>query len=101
MCGEGGSIGSPCKGAFTLVTMCEFVDMGGESMIVESVAAAAQGGDVNASGTLSSGACRIVVSLIWEEVGGGGRFGAFGLYFPFWLVGSSLLGTVDLGSGEL
>ena len=40
-------------------------------MIVESMTIVAWGGDAKARGTLSSGACRLVVSLIGEGVGRG------------------------------
>ena len=79
----GGSKGSPGKGLLTLVTICQSGYMVGESMTVEYIAVAAWGGDFYASCTLSSGAGRLVVSLIWEEVVGSGCFGVFGFYFPF------------------
>ena len=54
------------------------------------------GGKVRKGDPLSSGAIRLVVSLIGMGIGEGGSFGAFGLYSPFWLVNSSLLGSADL-----
>ena len=51
--------------------------------------------DAKVEGPLSSGAVRLVVSLIGDGIGEGGRFGAFRLYFYFRLVGSSLLGPGD------
>ena len=53
-------------------------------------------GDVEIGGPLSSGAVRLDVSLIEEGIGECGRFGAFGLYFSFRLVGPSLLDPGDL-----
>ena len=53
-------------------------------------------GDAKIRCPLSSGADRLVVSLIGEGIGEGGRFGAFRLYFSFRLVGPSLLGPADL-----
>ena len=52
--------------------------------------------NVRKGGPLSSGAARLVVSLIGVGTGEGGRFGAFGLYFPLRLVNSSLLSSADL-----
>ncbi len=56
----------------------------------------AYGGYDKIGGPLSSGAGRLIVSLIGEGIGEGGRFGAFIFYFPFRLVGPILLGPVDL-----
>jgi len=54
------------------------------------------GGNVRKEGPLSSGAVRLVVSLIGVGIWEGGRFDEFRLYFPLRLVNSSLLGSVDL-----
>ena len=54
------------------------------------------GGDAKTEGPLSSGAARLVVSLIEEGIGEGGRFGALILYFSFRLVGPRLLGPRDM-----
>ena len=53
------------------------------------------GGTVGKGGPLSSGAVRLVVSLIGVGIEEGGRFGTFGFYFSLWLVNSSLLGSAD------
>ena len=52
--------------------------------------------DAKVGGPLSSGAVRLVVSLIGEGIGEAGRLRAFRFYFSFRLVGPSLLGPGDL-----
>jgi hypothetical protein len=53
-------------------------------------------GDAKVGGPLSSGAVCLVVSLIGEGIGEGGRFGALRFHFSFQLVRPSLLGPGDL-----
>ena len=70
-------------------------------MIGELIALVVGSGDTKARGTLSSGASRLVVSLIVGGVGEGSRFSAFRLYFSLRLVGPSLFGAANLGAGDL
>ncbi len=94
----GGSVG---RVAVVFVTLCVYWGVCVRSTIAGSSVGIACGGDVKMGAPLSSGAIRLVVSLIWEGIGEGGRFGAFRLYFPLRLVGPSLLGPANLRSGEL
>ncbi len=80
---EVGSVESMAKGAVMFVTLCASGVVWGESTNVELTTAVAWGGEATAGGTSSAGASRIVGSLVGAGVGEGGRFDAFGLYFPF------------------
>ena len=79
-----------------LVTLFMSWEMCARSTIAGLSVEIACGGKVGKGGPLSSGAVRLVVSLIGVRIGEGGRFGAFGFYFSLWLVNSSLLGSADL-----
>jgi hypothetical protein len=79
----GGSMGLVGRSAaLFLVTLDVLRDVLGEPMVRELVTIIALFGDGRAGSTLSSGASRLVVSLIGIRGEEEGHFGAFRLYLP-------------------
>ena len=87
--------------ALFFVTLYVSGDVLGDYMVGELVIIIASCGDFRTGSTLSSGASRLVLSLIGIGVGEGGRFGTFRLDLPLRLVAPILLGAADQGAGEL
>ena len=77
----------------TLITPCEVCMRSTKARLSVGIACS---GDAKVGGPLSSGAIRLVVSLIGEGIEGGVCFGTLRFHFSVRLVGSSLLGPGDL-----